>query len=264
MAVLWGIVVACHAACHDFASLAAVRFLLGFIEVCTAPVIIYITSTWYTKDEQVTRAAIWYTSSGWANVFGGFISWLFLFSKSFRWQGLYLFYGGATILTGVLCWFYLAATPTEARWLTEEEKTIALERVRANKTGTEVWAFSWPQLKETFLDIRFYMIFLMLVGTGLPNGGITAFGPAIIKQFGFTTAQSTLLNMGSGAATVAGTVIALFVAKKTNRTFAAVYTLVLACVGTLMMMLIPERHFGARYGGYILCLQVSLDECFEA
>lgn len=165
-----------HAVCHDFGSLAAVRFLLGFIEVCVAPASIYITSSWYTKEEQVTRVAIWYTTSGWAAVFGGFFSFCMNQSSSFKWQGLFVLYGGLTALVGVFCLFWLAVSPTDASWLTKEEKIIALERVRGNKSGTEVEKFSMPQLKEAFMDIRFYMIFLLLVGTGLPNGGLTAFG----------------------------------------------------------------------------------------
>ena len=77
---------------------------------------------------------------------------------------------------GVILFFFLAASPTEARWLTDEEKTIALERVRENKTGSEVWRFNKSQLIECFKDPRFYMMFLLLVSTGLPNGGLTAFG----------------------------------------------------------------------------------------
>lgn len=176
MAMLWGIVVAMHAVCKDFGSLAAVRFILGAVEVVTAPAAIYITGSYYNKSEQVTRVAIWYTTSGWASVAGGFCAWALNRSDYFKWQGLFVLYGGLTFVTGVVLWFWLAASPTEAPWLTEREKVIALERVRENKTGTEVWSFSWPQLKECFQDVRFYLIFLLLVSTGLPNGGVTAFG----------------------------------------------------------------------------------------
>ncbi|KAK9771617.1 putative Major facilitator superfamily (MFS) profile domain-containing protein [Seiridium cardinale] len=258
MAMLWGIVVAMHAVCHDFGSLAAVRFLLGAIEVCTAPAAIYITSSYYTKSEQVTRVAIWYTTSGWAGVFGGFFAWAMNQSPQFKWQGLFVLYGGLTFFTGVTLWFWLAASPTEASWLTEEEKVIALERVRENKTGTEVWKFSMPQLKEAFLDVRFYMIFLLLVATGLPNGGVTAFGPTIIAGFGFDTNQSTLLNMGSGSAQVVGTFLALYIAKHTNRMIGGLWALGLAIIGVIMMLAIPEANYGARYGGYILMYQFPI------
>jgi MFS family permease len=191
--MLWGIVVAMHAVCHDFGSLAAVRFLLGAIEVCTAPAVIYITGSWYTKTEQITRVAIWYTTSGWANVFGGFFAWAIYHAESFRWQGLFVFYGALTFFVGIILFFFLAASPTDAKWLTVEEKAIALERVRSNMTGTEVWRFNPSQLQEAFLDVRFYIIFLLLISTGLPNGGITAFG--MLNSFKIKTLEINLENM---------------------------------------------------------------------
>lgn len=167
---------ALHAVCRDFSSLAAVRFFLGAIEVSTVPVAIYITGAFYTKEEQVTRVALWYTTSGWAAVFSGFLAWAMYHAGSFRWQGIFVLYGSMTFVTGIFLYFFLASSPTNAKWLTEEEKIIALHRVRGNKTGTEVWKFSWPQLRETLSDIRLYLMFLMLVATGMPNGGLTAFG----------------------------------------------------------------------------------------
>lgn len=176
MMMIWGVVVAMHAVCHDFASLAAVRFLLGFIEVCTAPVAIYLTGIWYTKSEQVTRVAIWFSTSGWAACFGAFMAWALNQANSFKWQGLFVLYGGLTFALGFMVLLFLASSPTDASWLSEEEKIIALERVRGNKTGTEVWKYNIGQLKETFVDIRFYIVFILLVSLGLPNGGVTAFG----------------------------------------------------------------------------------------
>jgi ACS family allantoate permease-like MFS transporter len=46
MCMRWGFVVAMQALCHNFAGLATARFLLGAIEVCTAPAVIYITGSW--------------------------------------------------------------------------------------------------------------------------------------------------------------------------------------------------------------------------
>ncbi|KAJ9157503.1 MFS general substrate transporter [Pleurostoma richardsiae] len=258
MVIIWGIIVATHGACHDFAGLATVRFLLGAIEVCTAPCVIYILGSWYTKEEQISRVALWYTSSGFGNVFGGFFAFCIYQAKSFRWQALFIFEGALTFSLGVALYFILAASPTQATWLDDREKTIALERVRSNRTGTEVWRFNKTQLKETFLDPRFYLIFMMLVSTGLPNGGLTVFGPSIISAFGFTSEQSTLLSMAPGGAAVLGTFVALFVAKYTCRTIAGLWTLVLSCTGVIMMLTIPEKHAAARYGGYVLTLQFPI------
>lgn len=277
MSMLWGVVVALHAVCHNFGGLAAVRFLLGSIEVCTTPAIIYITSSWYTHAEQVTRVAIWYSTSGWAQVIGGFVAWAFNHADGFNWQGLFIFYGALTFTTGVIVTFFLAASPIDASWLSDDEKKIALERVRHNKTGTEMWAFNMDQLKESFSDPRLYLIFLVTVATGLPNGGLTAFGtftasskqfltdmkllgftgPTIISGFGFDTNTTTLLSMAPGACAAVGTVLALLVIKLTNRTIGGIFVIFLGCVGVIMMLVIPEAAYTARYGGYILTMQCA-------
>ncbi|KGO48629.1 Major facilitator superfamily domain, general substrate transporter [Penicillium expansum] len=238
--------------------MSALRFFLGAIEVSTVPVAIYITGAFYTKEEQLTRVALWYTTSGWAAIFGGFLAWCMYHAENFRWQGLFILYGAMTFVTGVLLFLFLASSPTDAKWLTEEEKVIALERVRGNKTGTEVWKFSWPQLREAFLDVRFYLIFFMLIATGMPNGGLTAFGPTIVDGFGYDVPTTQLLNMGSGAAQVTGTFLALLLAKRTNRTFAGICTLLLACIGSAMMLGIPSSNNSARYGGYVLVYQFPI------
>ncbi|KAH7362801.1 major facilitator superfamily domain-containing protein [Plectosphaerella cucumerina] len=262
MVITWGAVMMFHGACKNFASLMVVRFILGALEVCAAPVIIYILGSWYNKKEQVSRVAIWYTSSGWAHVFGGFFAWCIYHAPSFRWQALFIFEGGVTVLVGIFLWFFLAGSPTDAGWLSDEEKRIALERCRSNKTGTEVWKFNKAQLVEAFCDPRFYLIFLMLVSTGLPNGGLTVFGPSIISAFGFTSEHTTLLSMAPGIAAVVGSLVALIVAKYTNRTIAGMYTLMLSCIGTVMMLAIPPEQHLARYGGYILTLQFPVSVLF--
>lgn len=60
----WGAVVACSAATHNFASLMAVRFLLGMFESCVQPAFIIMTSMWYTTQEQVLLTSLWYCMQG--------------------------------------------------------------------------------------------------------------------------------------------------------------------------------------------------------
>lgn len=54
---MWGTVAACLAASQDFASIGAIRFLLGFTEGAVAPSFMIITSTWYKKKENPIRVA---------------------------------------------------------------------------------------------------------------------------------------------------------------------------------------------------------------
>jgi MFS family permease len=276
--VIWGVILACHAACSQFASLAALRFLLGFGEVFTAPTILQMFASWYTKEEQKVRLPIWYMCYGFNNIIGGLLAWCFYQAHSFRWQGLFICYGGITITFGFLLYFFVPASPTRARWLNEREKAIALERVRINKTGTEVWQFESAQLREAFLDPRLYVVFFLLLAAGLPTGGITVFGkypqkcarllhptktytpagPSIIAGFGFGNEKSTLLSMAPGAVSIIGVLVCMIAAKYTNRTLAGCFASILSIIGTIMMFAIPASNYNSRYGGYVLALLCKL------
>lgn len=70
MVCCWGTVVACTSACSSFASLAAVRFLLGMFESAISPSLILVTSMWFKRDEQPARVGLWYIGVGCASIFG--------------------------------------------------------------------------------------------------------------------------------------------------------------------------------------------------
>jgi len=255
--VCWGIIECLHAACTNYASLAVLRFFLGVAEVGVAPAVIFLFSSWYTRQEQVSRVAIWYTCYGFSNIFGGFFAWCFIQAPSFNWRGLYIFEGLLAIVLGLVLWLFLAASPTDAKWLTEEEKVIALERLRDSKQGTEIWKINWSQLKEAFIDIRFWLIFFLDVALGLPLGGVTVFGPTIIANFGFNPSQTALLSLATGAASLVVVIGAGILAKYTNRTVAGTSIILVSVIGCIMMLAIPPKQNGARYAGYLLSVQFA-------
>ena len=50
------------AACHNFAGLATIRFLLGVLEAGILPCLMIVNSIWYTREEQPLRTALWYNT----------------------------------------------------------------------------------------------------------------------------------------------------------------------------------------------------------
>lgn len=76
--ILWGASGCAMAACTNFASAAAVRFLLGALESAILPSVIVIMSTWYRREEQPLRAALCFGPfSGvciWSLLSNGFIT----------------------------------------------------------------------------------------------------------------------------------------------------------------------------------------------
>lgn len=68
----WGAALCLMAACHSFAGLAAIRFLLGLFEAALLPCMLVLNAMWYRRDEQPLRTAFWYNT--FAGVFGGILS----------------------------------------------------------------------------------------------------------------------------------------------------------------------------------------------
>lgn len=53
--ILWGAVLMCHGACHDFRGLMVARFFLGVTESAVAPGFSLITGMFYKRQEQPSR-----------------------------------------------------------------------------------------------------------------------------------------------------------------------------------------------------------------
>lgn len=87
------------------------------------------------------------------------------------WKLLYLILGALAITCGVVLVIYLPDSPVNAKFLSEEERIAALERVRLDQAGTNNKHIKRYQVVETFKDIRTWIMFLIIMCIGVPNGG---------------------------------------------------------------------------------------------
>lgn len=98
-----------------------------------------------------------------------------------------------------------------ARWLSKEDRVLAIERIRVNQQGVGNKHFKWYQFREALLDpLTWAFVFYALVADipvcyGLcssragetstdscQNGGISNFFSQLITSFGYTAEQSLL------------------------------------------------------------------------
>ena len=54
-------------------------------------------------------------------------------------------------------------SPMEAKYLSEREKLVAVERLRANQMGVASRKWKWEHVKETFMDIKTLLWFIFVV-----------------------------------------------------------------------------------------------------
>ncbi|KAG9792238.1 MFS general substrate transporter, partial [Aureobasidium melanogenum] len=217
----WGTVVACSAATKSFGGLMAVRFLLGFFESCIQPTMMLLTSMWYTREEQPLLNAIWYCQSGVSLMCGGLIAFgvsHFNGHAIYSWQLLFLVLGAFTVIWAVcICWI-LPDSPMKAKCYHEDDKRLMIERVRHNETGIQNRHYKKYQVVEALTDPFVWTCVLLIIVANLIIGGLGVFSNLIIKQFGFTTLQTDLLNIAQGAITIMIMIGSALLCQKTQRT----------------------------------------------
>lgn len=186
------------AACTNFAGLVTVRVLLGVAEATITPAFMYLTSTWYTRDEMPTRTGIWFAG----NSIGGLLSSLMAFGVGHiddnvrPWRWMYIILGVITFLWAIPIFLLLPDSISKARFLNEEERRIAAERAIVAGTGsTENSHWRLDQFKECLIDPKTWLIFAVELLTQIPNGATQNFSNIVVKSFGFTSLQSTLINI---------------------------------------------------------------------
>jgi ACS family allantoate permease-like MFS transporter len=144
----WGIVLMCIAACHSFASLMVCRFILGVLESPVNPAFMVVTSQWYKRDEQPERSGFWNMGLSIAQIIGGVLGYGFgqiQYRDWNPWRWFFIIYGAITVLWGFVLYMWFPDSPMTARWLSEEDRVLAVERVRENRTGIVNTEWKWEQ-----------------------------------------------------------------------------------------------------------------------
>ncbi|KAJ5394149.1 uncharacterized protein N7487_011790 [Penicillium crustosum] len=199
---IWGAVVACSAASTNFASLMAVRFLLGFFESCVQPAMMLVTGMWYKREEQSLLNSIWYCMSGVQLIIGGLLGFgvsHFTNGPIKNWQLLFLVLGLFKCVWSIVVGIFLPDSPLSAKCFSEDDKRLMVERVRHNETGIENKKYKKYQVVEALKDILVWCCVMLILVANLVIGGLGVFSNLIIQKFGFTLLQTQLLNIAQGA-----------------------------------------------------------------
>lgn len=71
-------------------------------------------------------------------------------------------------------------SPMSSR-LTHDEKVVAIERLRDNKTGIENTTFKVQQMMETIMDPRTWLIIVIILAGNVPTGASGTYSSTLIK-----------------------------------------------------------------------------------
>ncbi|KAF7158138.1 hypothetical protein CNMCM5623_002804 [Aspergillus felis] len=253
---LWGSSLAIMAACRDFPSLLGLRFTLGAFEAMIAPSCVAVTQMWWRRGEQTLRTAFWNGMNGVTFIIGSLFTYGLghIHSDSlFSYQIIFMFCGLLTVAYSFLVFVFMPDSPMEAKCLSDREKVIAVERLRANQMGIISREWRWDHVWETFYELKTWCWFFLVLSISIPSGGISTFGNLIIKSFGYSSFESILFNIPFGVIQIIAIIGGGWLATKFQRKgLVIVGFAVIAAVGTLLMIVVPREQKGVLLFGYYL------------
>jgi hypothetical protein len=109
----------------------------------------------YTNEEASRRVGYWFLMCGSAQIFSGLVSWACyhmdptIFAP---WKAFMIICGGLTLVVAALFWFFIPDSPMTARFLTSEERDIAIQRLAHQSSGVENKTWKKYQFMEALTD----------------------------------------------------------------------------------------------------------------
>ncbi|KAF2638648.1 pantothenate transporter liz1 [Massarina eburnea CBS 473.64] len=134
--ILWSVLTFCSSSVTSVSQLYAIRFLVGLCESGYFPVMIYMISSWYTKEERGKRVALFYCTAALAGMFSGYLQ-----AGAYKnldgvmgrqgWQWLFIVCGVISLPIAFLGYFFIPDFPetTRAFYITKEEAERQCKRL---------------------------------------------------------------------------------------------------------------------------------------
>jgi MFS family permease len=187
ISLCFGIVSIGTAFVHSIHSISAVRFILGIFEAGMLPGIAYYMSRWYRRSELAFRLSLYIAMAPLAGAFGGLLASAILTLDSFgsltRWRMIFAIEGIITCLLAIISFFTLTDRPETARWLSQEEKDLAIARVKSERVG-QIEVLDKLDKKKTLRGIFNPVIlttsFIFLLDN-ITVQGLAFFAPTIVR-----------------------------------------------------------------------------------
>ncbi|KAF7355270.1 MFS general substrate transporter [Mycena sanguinolenta] len=137
--IIWGAISCLTGITTNFTGILLTRFWLGFIEASFFPGALFLISKWYKRDEIGLRIGILYCGNIASNAFGSLMASGILsdgyftlvcvrYARLHRESNIFL-EGALTMFVAVCAIFILPDFPATSKWLTPEERELALLRM---------------------------------------------------------------------------------------------------------------------------------------
>ncbi|TID30050.1 hypothetical protein CANINC_001336 [Pichia inconspicua] len=244
MTFIWAVVIFLHCTAYNYQGIYALRFFLGFIEAVALPILNNTMGQFLTAREKAATAPLFYSTCVGVTIPVGFIAYGILHAKSSvpTWKLFFIIIGGLTFVWAVVVFFFYPNNPTDAVFLSKEEKVWTIRRVqKTTHASIEQKVIKFHQAKEALLDpiswLFFFFFLLQQLANNLPYQQNLLF-----EGIGrITNLDSTLVSVASGGfAAICCIIATTFLFFKPNYTaFSVIFWTVPSFVGSIAVASLP-------------------------
>src|ERR1700722_15213814 len=139
--ITWGIISACTAFITGPISFYSVRFLLGIAEAGFFPGIILYLTWWFPSYYRSRIVGIFMAAIPLSNILGSLVSGVLLDLDGLwgfaGWQWLFILEAAPAVVLGFVFWWFMTDWPSQAHWLTQEQRDWLMTRLDAETSQRE-------------------------------------------------------------------------------------------------------------------------------
>lgn len=131
--ILWGALATATGLATNVSVLVVIRFMLGVVESAVMPAMLILLSRWFTKSER-SRANTFLILGNpvtilWMSILSGYLI------DSVGWRWMFIIEGLPAVIWAFFWWRLVDDKPSEAKWLTSEEKRALESQLQKEQHG---------------------------------------------------------------------------------------------------------------------------------
>jgi len=193
--ITWGIVSGCMGFIVGPYSFYLTRFLLGAAEAGFFPGAILYLTYWFPAEYRGRIVAVFMMAIPMSSFLGSPISAALLSITGLGlhgWQWLFVLEALPAVLCGIFTILWLPNRPTDAKWLSREQRQWLIERLESEQQKAK--AVGHMSLWKVLTNKYVLVLAVVYGGSSAISNVLSLWQPQIIKSFGLTNLQTGLLN----------------------------------------------------------------------
>ncbi|KAG0697642.1 major facilitator superfamily domain-containing protein [Suillus ampliporus] len=259
---VWGVISVLTGITQNYTGILLVRFFLGFVEAPFFPGVIFLISRWYKRDELALRTSIVACGGILSLAFGSLIASGILSGMQGKlgqaaWRWLFYIEGSITIFVAICAIFILPDFPHNTRWLTPEERALAISRLAEDGDGKADKLEERTTMQGLWDAVSDWKVWWFTTALVFQSVAISfsIYFPTLTATMGYGTTVTLLLSAPPWAfAAIVGFTVSRYSDKKQKRYKYFAISNALGAVGFIMSMC--TMNTTVRYISLFLMAQV--------